>query len=651
MESTRPIPGIKATVPVIQPPTWAVLQRKLFDTLDVAWRDFQDKYCGPDGRLRFEGRTAERDGADDFYEPFFNWPTLYLLGGSDDLLPAAKRHWEGVTRQLTERGFLVDEYERGYDWFHQGESLIFFYALCAADPADEAFRERALRFARLYLPGSAAGNYDSGKHIIVTPHNGAGGPRPGLGEDWQSYEAKQSGMRPYGLPLDDIDGIATWDDLALPGNARRMGQAMQDRMGAGDTAISLAATSLAANAWLYGNGPEFAAWIAEYVGAWRERALANGGLLPDNVGPGGGVGELHGGKWHGGHYGWSWPHGLHFVEPAALLAAAADYLVSGDDAAWAFARVPLETVIAHARRAVFNPGASTLGHWWQSRLGSDISREAELVPYRYSARGWFDWHPAPVTFYFWLWWNTGDDGDRELLERVLTGSGYDWRQVRQFRDKEDAGHEGAWYAWLCGQNPGFPEQSLRMALGQVSQRLALQRQDDGRTQGDDIHWWQQVNPVTTEVLSQQVLGAPATLYNGGLPIARLRYWDAERLRPGLPPEVCALVTRIAVAEVRVTLMNLDPRQARAVILQAGSWGEDRIDYAAYNELAGTWPGPVHGRSDITTPEATPRRIPVGASHLSLELPPLTQLRLTLEVTRRAYPARHQTFPSLMKGTR
>jgi hypothetical protein len=29
---------------------------------------------------------ASRDGADDFYEPFFNWPMLYLLGGADDLL-------------------------------------------------------------------------------------------------------------------------------------------------------------------------------------------------------------------------------------------------------------------------------------------------------------------------------------------------------------------------------------------------------------------------------------------------------------------------------------------------------------------------------------------------------------------------------------
>ena len=78
----------------------------------------------------------------------------------DEILEAAKHHWGGVTAQLTEAGMLTDEYENGYDWFHQGESLIFFYALCAADPDDPEFAERARRFAELYLD-PAKGNYDT----------------------------------------------------------------------------------------------------------------------------------------------------------------------------------------------------------------------------------------------------------------------------------------------------------------------------------------------------------------------------------------------------------------------------------------------------------------------------------------------------------
>ncbi|WP_431279572.1 hypothetical protein [Leifsonia poae] len=120
MNDENQIPRIAATVPARETPRWAVLQRRLFDMLDGAWREFAATYCEPDGRLKYAGRMFHRDGVDDFYEPFFNWPVLYRLGGSADLLPAVKHHWAGVTAQMTEFGFVKDEYELGYDWFHQG---------------------------------------------------------------------------------------------------------------------------------------------------------------------------------------------------------------------------------------------------------------------------------------------------------------------------------------------------------------------------------------------------------------------------------------------------------------------------------------------------------------------------------------------------
>ncbi len=329
------LPHIAASVPLRDFPVWAVLERRLFDVLDDAWRLFERTYTEPDGSLTYAGRMIDRDGVDDFYEPFFNWPVLYRLGGSRDLLDAAKHHWQGVTDQMTRTGFVKDEYELGYDWFHQGESLIFFYALCAADPDDAVFRERAERFAALFLADSGPGNYDAEKRMIVAPHTGSGGPRWGVGDSWNEYRADQRGMEPYGLPLRDLDGISTWDDLAVGDNARRMGEAMQDRLGRGDTAVNLAATSLVTNAWLYENTPKYASWVHEYVDAWRTRAAANTdphapGLVPDNVGPSGVVGELHGGRWFGGHYGWTWPHGLHSVESGVMIACLNDYLVTGD---------------------------------------------------------------------------------------------------------------------------------------------------------------------------------------------------------------------------------------------------------------------------------------------------------------------------------
>ena len=98
--------NIAASVPLLEPPGWALAERQLFDLLDHAWRRFARDFTGPDGRLNYRHALTSRDGVDDFYEVFFNWPQLYLLGGADDLLAQAERHWEGVTAQLTELGML-----------------------------------------------------------------------------------------------------------------------------------------------------------------------------------------------------------------------------------------------------------------------------------------------------------------------------------------------------------------------------------------------------------------------------------------------------------------------------------------------------------------------------------------------------------------
>jgi hypothetical protein len=239
---------------------------------------------------------------------------------------------------------------------------------------------------------------------------------------------------------------------------------------------------------------------------------------------------------------------------------------------------------------------------------------------------------------------TGEEADTKRLVSVLDEAGYDWRTVKQFRDKEESGHEATWFAWLRGENPTYPEVSLEMALGQVSQRLALIRNDDG-SQGNDIHWWQQVNPVATEILTQQISGAPAAIYNGGLPLARLRYWDASTKRPGLPPDVSALVTRIDGDELEVTLVNLNPSSARELILQAGEYGEDRINDFEYDELNDEWPGPVHGRTDITAPASSVRRGVARASRLTIALPALTHIHLTLSIERGVMQPSHGTFAS------
>lgn len=139
-------------------------------------------------------------------------------------------------------------------------------------------------------------------------------------------------MAPYGLPYEDVDGITYYDDLRDPELARRMGEIMQERMGKGDAATNLIVTSLIANAYLLTGDDKYRQWITEYIGAWIERSRQNGGLLPDNVGLSGQVGEYINGKWYGGLYGWSWPHGYYNVCMAALVGGGNAFLLDGDRA-------------------------------------------------------------------------------------------------------------------------------------------------------------------------------------------------------------------------------------------------------------------------------------------------------------------------------
>src|SRR5687768_7270335 len=306
------MPRIEATLPALEPPAWAVLERQLLRTLGESVHPFLERYCRPDGALIWGDTLHGRDGADDFYESAYNWPLLYLLGGGDHLLPLAIRQWEAITRQvaaLKPVGQIHKEYERGYDWFHQGESNLFFYFLCLADPERTEHRERARRFAGFYLnEDPEAPNYDAEKRLIRAPHNGSAGPRWGFTDAAEPRYGWSAGMARYGLPFTDVGGVASYDDLKDPEAAGRMGAVMQERMGRGDVAANLAAAGLMANAYALTGEEKYKRWVVAYVEAWLGRVRKNGGLVPDNVGLSGEVGEYTGGKWYGGLDGWTWAH-------------------------------------------------------------------------------------------------------------------------------------------------------------------------------------------------------------------------------------------------------------------------------------------------------------------------------------------------------
>ncbi|KFG03868.1 hypothetical protein [Streptomyces scabiei] len=636
-DATASSPGIRAGVPLLEPPGWAVAQRALFDLLDHAWRRFARDFTGPDGRLNYTGGLTTRDGVDDFYEVFFNWPQLYLLGGADDLLPASEKHWEGVTRQLTEMDMVRDEYERGYDWFHQGESLLLLYFLCMAAP--ERWSERALRFADLYVD-PAKGNYDPEHHVITRPHNGSDPDRRGLFDGdvypWLAKEAET-----YGYPL---DWLPEAQDGPYPLSADpRLGAQMRDRMGVGDTAVNLAAAGLVLNAWILSGEDRYRDWIVAYVGAWRERTRANDGLIPDNAGPDGNVGSLLEGRWYGGHYGWSWPHGWHSVGHAACVAALAAATVTGDDEYLSMVATSLDTLIGHAKVMPHTEADSSLPSKWAVELGPDIHTPTPHLPFRHNDSGWFDYNPLTPPVPVALWHHTASVADRSRLERLREADAIDWRTVRPFRAKEESGHEKAWFAFLAGDDPGYPERILAAAQAQVRHRLRrVDRYRDLDVPEADIHVWQLCNPVATEALVQLTWGGPQVLYNGGLQQARLRYHDAEARRPGLPPEVAALVTSIDPEATTVELVNLSPGTDRTVIVQAGAFAEHAITAVRYTTCEDDgWIGDMYdyGHTEPVVGEAEQS---CDSSFLTVELPASTRIRLTLRLRLRARTPRYGT---------
>jgi hypothetical protein len=605
--------------------------------MDQSVYPFLEKYTREDGTLIWRSERGEdwqsRDGADDFYESFYNWPLLYLLGGGDHLLPLAIRQWNATTNLLTRLGLVYKEYERGYDQFHQSESYLYFYFLCLADPTNPQLTERARRFAGFYLnEDPEAPNYDPELKLIRAPHNGSAGPRWGF-IDGDPIYPWTAGMRRYGLPYQDVPGITCYDDLKDPVLARRMGEVMQERMGKGDVVANLGVTSLITNAYLLTGEEKYRRWVIEYVGAWIERAQQNGGLIPDNVGLSGQVGEYLNGKWYGGLYGWTWPHGFYNIEMAVIVAASNAFLLTQDARYLDLARTQMDHLLAlgitrDPRSLEMSLEAHQIGQL--TALGEQY--KTFVVPYRYGDSGWFDYQPLSPVYPTAVWNLSMNPSDWERIEHLRRKEHYDWRSVIAFRNKEDCGHEQPWLRFLAGENPTYPEGILSESYGQVCRRLELIRQDQEDLTQVNIHHWQELNPVLTEALIQLTLGAPQVIYNGGLLLSRVRYFDLERQRPGLPKDVAALVERLEDKRTVLKLINLNPFQTRDVAVQAGAFGEHQFLEARYAVRTSAYPG---SPQEYTAPELQweSRSLPIQDKYLHVHMPPATEIELDLEMAR------------------
>ncbi|AZN42905.1 hypothetical protein [Paenibacillus albus] len=580
---------IVADMPFGQPPKWALLERQLIDLMNEAIDPLLEKYVHPDGSIMWPTKEDHVgvDALDDAYESFHNWPLFYLLGGADRLLDLSHKEFDAITEQFTRydsghgHPMVVKEYEQGYDWFHQGEGYLFFYLLCLADPANARNIERAKRFAGFYMNEDPdAPNYDERHNILKSAHTGSKGPahrnfsgEPWLYEDWKKW---------YGLPFHDLPGVETVDDLKDYDKAALMGSAMKERQAYGDVAVNLAATTMLANAYLLTGEEKYKSWIRTYVDGWVERTEQNGGILPDNVGMSGKVGEHNGGKWYGGYYGWTWPHGWETVGDAAVIAGQNAMLLFQDAS---YLELPRSQVDQLIKLGVRDSGTLYVPH----KKGDPFERAAyNCEPAlkneqgeMYVNDGWFEYLPMDARYIAHVWNMSRDESDLARLVTIRNSKTREWERVNISRKKDQGGHEQAWISYLQGDYPDYPEEILMYNIEQVYGRLQFMRDDtqDPSTYGD---WYLQArNPVTAEGLTQLTLGAPQPDYNGGLLMASIRYEDLERGRPGLPADVGALVEHMDAEGLTVKLVNLSVSQKRELAIYAGAFGEHQFSSVAY----------------------------------------------------------------------
>ena len=555
------------------PPAWALLERELLRQNAAACREFFDKYFDDRGWLLCVERWGGDDGPDDAIENCLDWPVVHALGGSDDVLRMYKKAWEGHLRQYTlaktvdvpfaRDGMYYKEFPVMMDWLHNGEGLVVFNLQGLSDPRDARFAHRVRRYAGFYMnedPG--APNYDSKHKIIRSMFNGSRGPllRKTTGLDWagdpievENRFKPKHGETSYAQMLEHFKD---YNDTV------------------GDHPQNLKATTLALNAYLLTHEPKYRDWLLEYVDAWRQRILDNGNVIPTNIGLDGKIGGETNGKWWGGVYGW----GFTVYDPATKKLAHRNqhhagiqgfmnaYLLTGDDKfldAW---RKQIDAVNANKK----------------------VVDGKTVYPRMYGDQGWYDYAPAPYSF-----------GAAEIAYLSMK--------------PEDVARAPAsgWASYLAGKNPDYPETALRADLARIGRQVRAIRADDTtpdtRLADDPMGF----NPASVESLIELALGGLHPGRSGSALFCRLRYFDPDANRAGLPEDCAALIDEMTADRVSVTLVNVNQLDSRTVVVQAGGYGEHRFTAVT---LAG-------------------RTQPLDSSNLSVQLAPGAGARLTFTMRR------------------
>ena len=500
------------------PPEWAYAQRALLRESTSAAIEFAARYTDSRGHFRGLERWGGNDGPDDVMETFHNWTLAHALGADDRLLNLYQTLWEGHLDQFQKAKAPSVEMARNGMYWREFVTAFDW----------EHNGEGLAPFYHYALSRPRDGLYRQRAIRYAGFYNADDPQAQNYDKQHKIIRSLHNGSRgPKLTPATVFD----WGGETEPTDPERHTRYKTAGNIRGDHPLNLCATTLGMTAYMLSRDRKYADWVLEYAGAWRDRILQNGGNTPTNIGLDGKIGGEWGGKWYGGTFGWNfWPesNSRNYYMRGVRLAMGNAFLLTRD-----------ATYLEPLRRQIDNLYA--------------VKKEANgrvLLPQKYGDNGWYGYGPdqhfdVQRDLYLWTF-------DKTYLDRIG-------------RDP--------WIAFLSGQSPQYPQEALRRGLTDLRRRVKEFREDRSTPDTRGLDYAQRFNPVITTPLVNLMNGGNDPGTSGNLVHARLRYFDADRRRSGVPEDVAALVDRIDDASVEVTLINLNQTEERTLVVQTGMYAE------------------------------------------------------------------------------
>ena len=662
--------SIKATE-ISAPPAWALIERNLINLMEEAAPMVVKKYTEPGGALYFA------EDFDDLYEQFYNWCLFYSIGADESLLNVALQEWNATTRisddsfnhRLRHNDFtkvfrpsMHNEFwnlAQAMEWHHLGEGNMAFYDFGVACPIVSENVRRARRFAAMFIgEDPEAPNYDPEHKILRSPFHSSQGPRLHGDADFANTmllagrflggEVNYYGVRASLYPIVEDLELNWYED---PKRRAEIVELFEKMVLQSDTPNSLGATALVTNAYLYTGDEKYKRWVLEYTEAWLDRMRRNNGIMPDNVGPTGKIGEHRNGVWWGGQYGWNHYQGYNIMFHSLTIAAECALLLTGDFGYLELLRsqiqLMLENSVTREDGQLIMPTRYGPDGWcYDPPVGPSND---DILPKRGVYTGPIPWRMQELAHLYHASMSTED---YELITRIRDGEvERDWNEIGDRGGEKNGGEtEFARFQYYDGLNPDWPEKILSAEYRWAVEAFDKIRLDDRTVEEIITTNYFPPNPIFTKGLTQVTMGAPQSVYNGGLLRSTVRYYDWDNARPGLPKDVAALVDKLGSDVVGIQLVNLSRTETRNAIVQAGAFGEHQFTVLKHREMSqeGLHQNPyLWLRSER---EYAKKEIPVDGKYFAVELPPSTSVRLEVGMRRfvnnpsYAFPWHGETIP-------